>query len=158
MSTEKLPKAKPKIGKPTLCTPARIEAIADIVSKGNYIASACRIIGIGEKTGYQWLQWGERDLEANVKSVYSDYAQAIKRAEAEAEDRMIQVVREAAVDSKNWIAAMTFLERRHPERWGRKDRTAVTIDEHKPLIESPFRYTTGVASSRVVVAFGYIAS
>ena len=125
-------KSKKKIGKPTLCTPARIKAIAEIVSRGNYITSACRLIGIGERTGYQWLEKGEDDLESgNVGTVYAQYAQAIKKAEAEAEDKMIAVVRTAAVESKNWLAAMTWLERRHPDRWGRKDRTAITIDHDK---------------------------
>ena len=32
-----------------------------------------------------------------------------------------------------WLAAATFLERRHPDRWGRKDRTRVDINERKAI-------------------------
>ena len=33
----------------------------------------------------------------------------------------------------DWLAAATHLERRHPDRWGRKDRTRVDINEKKSI-------------------------
>jgi len=32
-----------------------------------------------------------------------------------------------------WLAAATYLERRHPERYGRPIRASVTIEEHKRI-------------------------
>ena len=47
---------------------------------------------------------------------------SIQKAEAIAEDELASVVRSAALDKGEWLPAMTFLERRHPDRWGRGDR------------------------------------
>ncbi len=33
-----------------------------------------------------------------------------------------------------WLADITHLERRHPDRWGRKDRTKIDITETKKVI------------------------
>lgn len=46
-----------------------------------------------------------------------------ERASAQAEVAAVAQVRLAGPN--NWAAAMTFLERRHPEKWGRRDRVAM---------------------------------
>ena len=43
------------------------------------------------------------------------------------------MIKETALEKKEWLPAMTFLERRHPERWGRKDRHQVDINENKQV-------------------------
>lgn len=44
------------------------------------------------------------------------------------------MIRETALDKREWLPAMTFLERRHPERWGRKDR--LQVDQQKKVTVS----------------------
>ena len=46
---------------------------------------------------------------------------AVKLAEAEAEAESVRYVRAASRDPRFWAAGMTFLERRHPDRWKRPD-------------------------------------
>jgi len=49
---------------------------------------------------------------------YREFVEAIKKAEHEAEVRMVAMWQKHMPD--NWQAIATFLERRYPDRWGRK--------------------------------------
>lgn len=53
---------------------------------------------------------------------------AIENAEGEAESAYTKLVANAATDPKNWTAAAWWLERRHPNDFGRKDRVEVKVD------------------------------
>ena len=62
------------------------------------------------------------------------FIEAIKRAESEAEQHLIDLVQQAAEAShQNWAAGMTLLERRYPDRWARKDRHQVEVSESKSI-------------------------
>ena len=56
--------------------------------------------------------------------------EAIKKAEAESELSNIEIIKNAA--PTNWQAAAWYLERKHWERWGRKDKQQVELTK-KPL-------------------------
>lgn len=53
---------------------------------------------------------------------------AIEKAEGEAEAAYTKLVANAAAEPKNWTAAAWWLERRHPDNFGRKDRVEVKVD------------------------------
>ncbi len=55
----------------------------------------------------------------------------VEKAEGEAEATYSGLVARAADDSKNWTAAAWWLERRHPNDYGRRDRVEVTFDFRK---------------------------
>jgi transposase len=122
---------KKRIGRKTKLTPKLMERICDSISKGNYISTACQAIGIHKATYYNWLEQGERDTNAGIDSVFADFLQHVRKAEAENEQVIVNMVRDAA--PKNWIAAMTVLERRHPERWGRRERHQVDVNETRKI-------------------------
>lgn len=130
------------------------DALASLVAKGNYNVTACQLIGITESTFYDWLKRGQQDIDSDTNTLYSYLFEAIKKAEAASEDEMVQRVRAAALpgvkgkktkispdgttveiseSSGDWLAAATYLERRHPDRWGRRDRTRVDITETKSI-------------------------
>ena len=117
-------------GRPTKLTPELQDIICKYISDGNYLYTACAAVGITKTTYLHWLERAERE-DNNGGGIYNDFVIAVKSAEAEAEQKLVSVVREKAINGKEWLPAMTLLERRHPDRWGRKDRTAITIDEHK---------------------------
>ncbi|KKK75903.1 hypothetical protein LCGC14_2869070, partial [marine sediment metagenome] len=157
MTTKLLPEntATSAIGRPTLLTSKLIEQVAGLVGKGNYISTACQIVGIGERTYYDWLERASKD--ESEESIYSQFSQAIKRAESDAEARRVERIEQAGIGGglirrrttttkdgteildeqyaqPNWLADMTHLERRHPDRWGRKDRTRIDVSgkvEHR---------------------------
>ncbi len=62
--------------------------------------------------------------------VFVQFVAGLNRAESESELEAISTVRFNITHRKNWVAAMTFLERRFPERWRR--RSDVHVDPEKP--------------------------
>ena len=111
-----------------------IEALSLAIAKGNYTVTACQLCDIDQTTLWHWVDQGTKDYEAGLENIYTKLIIALKRAEAKAEAELVNVVRESATIKKEWLPAMTFLERRHPDRWGRKDRTKVEVSgkvEHR---------------------------
>ena len=119
-------------GRPTKLTPALQDKICQLIAKGNYLITACNVVGINKSTYLRWVERAEQETN-NGGGLYCDFGVAIKKAEGEAEAQLAQFVRETAIDKKDGYLGMTFLERRHPDRWGRKDRSIVSIDEHKTI-------------------------
>ena len=120
------------IGRPTKLTPERQAKIVELVAKGNYLITACQATGIDKSTYLRWLARGEKEGE-NSGGLYFNFCLAIKKAESDAEIELASMIRETALEKREWLPGMTFLERRHPERWGRKDRSLIQIDEHRTV-------------------------
>jgi len=130
-------------GKPSTTSPEPrklndgvIIAISEAIAKGNYAVTACNLVGITPHTFIRWAKLAEEDEDKGLtedESLYVKLFTSVKKAEAIAESKLVEVVRESAEVKREWLPAMTFLERRHPDRWGRKDRNTVTIDEHKQI-------------------------
>ena len=64
---------------------------------------------------YSDIRSGERKAKSGK---YREFMEAIKKAEHEAEVRMVAMWQKHMPE--NWQAIATFLERRYPDRWGRK--------------------------------------
>ena len=97
--------------------------------------------GVNVQTFRVWRRKGERDKP----SKYRDFLLLLKEVETEAEDSMLSIVRNAAIGGlektkiktvskagqvteksvtiedtlPSWTAAMTWLERKFPSRWGK---------------------------------------
>ena len=113
-------------GQPTKCTATVTKAMADCIRKGNYISTACALAGVSYQSYSNWMERGGFDSEADTKSPYVAFFEAVKKAESDAESEMVEAVRKAAgAGSQHWAAAMTWLERRHPDRWGKRERQEV---------------------------------
>ena len=108
----------PQLGRPTDCTPETIKAITDLIRVGNYASVAARSVGISESTYYDWLNRGRRG-----EKPFSDFSEAIKKAEADGETYRVSRIIQASAEQ--WQAAAWWLERKMPERWGRRDRQPV---------------------------------
>ncbi len=103
----------------TKLTPERGERIEKAVRAGNYLDSAARSAGVHPSTLYRWLQRGDEETEG----IYYDFAQEVRRAEAEAEVHAVAVLRKAMAD--DWRASLAYLERRHPG-WRRGETRELT--------------------------------
>ena len=108
------------MGRPTKLTPDVQERIVQALRAGNYADAAVRSAGIATSTFYRWLERGEDE----TTGIYREFRDAVRLAEAEAEVHAVAVIRRAMPD--DWRAAMTYLERRHPDRWRRRQTTEVT--------------------------------
>jgi len=105
-------------GRPTKLTPEIQEKIVQVIRAGNYAEVAAAYAGISNKTFYLWKQKGEDQPD----SAYGEFLHAIKKAEADSEAEAVAQIKLAARDPKNWVAGMTWLERRYQKRWSRTDR------------------------------------
>ncbi|KKL63819.1 hypothetical protein LCGC14_2171240, partial [marine sediment metagenome] len=106
----------------------------------NYITTACQAVGISTPSYYEWLSKGERDFDGGVDSIYAAFFNAIKRAEAQAELNMVDVVREAAVVKREWLPAMTHLSRRHRERWSERYAPTTVQDNRQVHISTVIKH------------------
>ncbi len=103
---------------------------------GNYFDTAANIAGVHPRTARQWLEWGEVGRDKQFEKFYHD----VKKAEATAEGLYLSLVFEAARDRGVWQAAAWYLERKHPDRWGKRDNVAVevsgSVDVRKREVEA----------------------
>lgn len=117
------------MARPSLLTPERSQRIAELVSAGNNVDTAAAAAGISEATFYDWMARGRAERErlaAGKRSkpkaseeIYLQFLEAIEKARAEAEARLVLLIHKAAQEPRTWQAAAWLLERRTPEKWGR---------------------------------------
>ncbi|MDI6617883.1 MAG: IS630 transposase-related protein [Clostridiales bacterium] len=97
-----------------------VEKVYKYVAAGNYIETVCQYLNISKQTYYNWLKKGEKAHSG----LYFDFVDAIKRAEAEAEMRNVTLIQKAG--STTWQAAAWYLERKHPDKWGKREQMDLT--------------------------------
>lgn len=92
--------------------------ICEYIKIGNYTTTSAKAAGVNENTFWSYYKKGKA---GNPK--YKSFYEEIIKAEAEAEVMAVAMVRKAMPD--NWVAAMTFLERKFPDRWARRENVHV---------------------------------
>ena len=105
-------------------TSRRKNAVLRKMREGHYAKTAAETSGITEQTLYNWLKKGG---DAERCPEHAAFLEAFRKAEATAEEKAIKAV-QAAFPS-DWRAAMTYLERRHPGRWAKRQNLDVTSKE-----------------------------
>ncbi len=105
------------MGRATKLTPERHNAICDMVRDGVCLGEAAEAVGVDRGTVYRWRQ--------STRSPYREFAVELEQALGEAEARLVKHISQAA--ETTWQAAAWMLERRWPERWGRRDRVALEL-------------------------------
>jgi len=88
------------------------------IRAGNYIKVACEAVGISQTSYFDWLKKGEQGIEQ-----YAEFLGAIKKAEAEAQVNFVAII--ASQAPTQWQAAAWWLERRFPDKWGRKEKIEI---------------------------------
>jgi len=109
------------VGRPTKLTPETANRIVQAVKAGATYDVAARAAGVSEATLYGWKARGAREGTGQ----YFEFLERVKRAEAEGELALMGHV--ATAMSTTWQAAAWMLERRWPDRWGRRDRVNVEL-------------------------------
>jgi hypothetical protein len=116
-----------KSGAKLRLTPDLMKEIEQLIIAGNYAGVACAAVGISEASYYLWLQKGREDKKNGViDSIYYEFLDTIKKAEAIAESNAVIRVDKSA-RSGNVESAKWFLERKFYKRWGKNDKTEHTI-------------------------------
>jgi len=115
-------------GRPPKLNEAVLVSIETACEAGNHADTAARAAGIDPATFFRWMAEGKRQ---NGRKRYRDFRDRITRARAKAENRMVMLI--ALHAEKDAKAAMFYLERTNPRRWGRRDHLEAKIEEREPL-------------------------
>lgn len=138
-------------------TLARLETIRDLVRNGNYLSVAAEAAGVSERTVYRWLEQGEQPEEAEQDTLHWQFCQAVRKAQAEAEQLLVAAIERAASGYKkkttktrtffneqgvectettieeaevfDWRAAAWMLQARHKQRWAQNPPPAVEAEQ-----------------------------
>lgn len=102
-------------GRKTKFTADRIKKIVKAIKEGSPHETAAQAAGISPSTFYSWLQKGE----AAETGQYKDFAEKVAQAEAQAESERIRRINNAGRKGE-WRADIWYLERRYPEKYGRR--------------------------------------
>jgi hypothetical protein len=106
--------------------------ILDALADGNYLYVAAQLAGIHPNTLHEWIRRGRAGDGPPVLIAFVEQIDlTLARWEAETVKVVHQVAQSGAPNT--WQAAMTMLERKSPDRWGRRDK--VEIEADKPLVQ-----------------------
>lgn len=117
-------------GRPTKLDDERAERAVKCIEAGGSRESAAAAAGIHKSTLTEWLARGRRGEEP-----YAGFQARVKAADGHAEDAMVRVVREAALDG-TWQAAAWWLERCRGKRYALKRDVKLEL---KPMAEDEAR-------------------
>jgi hypothetical protein len=109
---QKLPRGT--VGRPTDLTDELMVNIVNMVRAGNYIETAAAMYHVSKQSIYQWMKRGNEE----PGTIFAKFTDALKAAWAESEARDVVGIG----DSDQWQAKAWRLERKFPDRWGRKER------------------------------------
>ncbi|HLN31693.1 MAG TPA: hypothetical protein VK395_28390 [Gemmataceae bacterium] len=127
-------------GRRTKLTPQLLAEITKRIAAGNDPAVAAQSAGIANSTFYRWLARGRRARRGQFRAFY----EAIRKAESDAEVQDLAIIRQAMLGGQvlervtrtkrdgtkevvekfaraDWTAAAWHAERKHAERWGKKE-------------------------------------
>lgn len=105
------------MARPTKRTPEREARLMEALRAGNTRRASCAYAGIDQDTLANWMRR------------YSDFSDAVEKAEADAEIRNVAIIQKAATES--WQAAGWWLERRRPADY--RQRQELTGADGGPL-------------------------
>lgn len=113
---------KAKVGRPTKLTKEIADKIVKYVKAGNYVETAAAAAGISKNTLYEWLK---RGAQSETDNIFTEFQDAVEQAMALSEIDLLNKLKKHDADSAQPIEWR--LERRFPERWGRKDKITADI-------------------------------
>ena len=113
-----------KRGRGTRLTSEVAEKIVTAVRSGAPLEVAAQAVGVPPGTFWEWMARGEgRDPEREGSPLYADFAERVRRAEAEAHVLTVGTIRQA-VNRGSWEAARAWLRMRWPKHYA--ERTEVS--------------------------------
>ncbi len=112
-----------KGGRPTKFNPELGRRIVTLARLGHFRTTICDALGIARRTFYDWAKRSEADnCDATEPALY-EWGLALRAAEAEAEMDGVLEVR-TAIDPKRVAGTVFWLERRWPQKYGRRLKAA----------------------------------
>lgn len=130
------------MGRTTKLDDLREKRICDALRDGHSYAAAASAGGVDEATLHRWRQLG-RDGDEQ----YREFYERVQRADREAEDRAVQVLKSAMGGEDMRLATDTawkWLARRRAAQWQEsKAEEPLSMDEAERLVEEVRKLTAG---------------
>lgn len=118
-SKDKKPRRRRRVA-PGHIPPEVRKIVLHSVQNGLFLQTAAHMAGIPNSTLHGWIRRG-----CDGYRPYAQFVRELRKAMAEGEAWHLQVLQQASTDGV-WQASAWFLERKYPERWGRKIITELT--------------------------------
>lgn len=111
----------------TKLTKELCDEICKYIEMGNYISRCCEAVGISPSTYHTWKKKGEKGIEP-----YASFLERVTKVEAKAEIVHTGIIHDVA-ESGNWLASAWLLERKYPNRFGKREQMALNTDKEFKL-------------------------
>jgi hypothetical protein len=112
------------VGRPSKLTEKTKEKLLFAIQEGLRYCDCCVLAGITFSTFRNWMIKGEEQAEKGEGDEFLDFFESVKRAEIEAELKLLKKIK----GDPSWQPAAWILERRYPDRYGRRERLDVDIN------------------------------
>lgn len=113
------------MARPTVLTSELMTSIVALVQRAVPPVQAAAAFGVQRTTYFEWIARGRgTDERRPMVPIYAEFADAIDRAEAEAESALVGL---AIAKARTSADAIAILERRFRDRWKRSDEMTVNI-------------------------------
>jgi succinate dehydrogenase flavin-adding protein (antitoxin of CptAB toxin-antitoxin module) len=117
-----------RIGRPSkaehVLTSEMLDMIGTLLVDGNCKETVAAFLGITRMTWWNWEQRGEREPD----SIFGEFLYVVEKAQAAAEIGMLRSIRFGA---PGWQSSAWIMERRFPQRWGRRVEIMVRSEAEK---------------------------
>lgn len=100
-------------GRPSKLSEKTKKKLYEAISEGNYLEDACLYAGISYNTFRRWMIRGEEAASGEYKEFYD----TVKSLEASV---IVELVGSWRARMDSWQSIAAFLEKRFPERFGRR--------------------------------------
>ena len=119
-------------GRPSVLSDEVQRRLVDAVSVGCSYEVASRYAGIGERAIATWREMVATDNASPLTERARALFAALENAEAAREREVLAIIAKAAITQ--WQAGAWYLERKYPERFGRRDAVAVGVQGEVRII------------------------
>lgn len=111
-----------RTGRSTRLTPEMAEAIVTAIRSGAPLEVAAQAVGVAPSTFWEWMARGEGKVPRGRKStpLYAEFAERVRKAEAEVHILTIGTVRSAVLERRNWQAALSWMKLRWPKHYAER--------------------------------------
>ena len=129
------------MARPTKLNQQSHDKICQALRAGNNRPASAAYGGVTYQTFLNWLKRGRESLDQlqlpetieDSEIAYAKFFEGVQKAEGHAEVGAVAIIQKAAREgiSGQWQAAAWWLERKFPDKWGRRER----IEKRDPIGE-----------------------
>jgi succinate dehydrogenase flavin-adding protein (antitoxin of CptAB toxin-antitoxin module) len=101
-----------------------LDAIGTLLVEGNHKETVADFLGITRMTWWNWEQRGEREPD----TIFGEFLYTVKKAQAASEISMLRLIR---TGWEGWQSKAWIMERRFPQRWGKRAEITLRLEAEK---------------------------